>query len=99
MFSWINHYSSLTICLPELRLFKDGEIIAILVEDVEWLDTYIAVFPDCIVSFYQCDQSLMDRPTGEAVVLFGLAAIESASTVKEVRPDEDESMPVSLLFG
>jgi predicted dehydrogenase len=87
---FINRYTAKTVDLPELMLFKDGETTAIPVEGVEWHDSFIAATEDCIEKLKQNAQPQLDGPTGKAVLQFTLAAIKSARTGNEIRPDEVE---------
>jgi predicted dehydrogenase len=84
---FINRYTARTIDLPELMLFKDGKTIPIPVEGVEWHDSFIAATQDCIEKLKTGSQPRLDGLTGKAVLQFSLAALESARTGKEVRPD------------
>ena len=85
---FINRYTAKTVDLPELMLFKDGKTTAIPVEGVEWHDSFIAATRDCIEKMKTGDQPKLDGKTGKAVLQFSLAALESAASGKEVRPDE-----------
>jgi predicted dehydrogenase len=85
---FINRYTAKTVDLPELMLFKNGETTAIPVEGVEWHDSFIAATQDCIEKLKSGGQPHLDGPTGKAVLQFSLAAIESAQTGKEVRPEQ-----------
>jgi predicted dehydrogenase len=85
---FINRYTAMTIDLPELMLFKDGETNAIPVEGVEWHDSFIAATQDCIEKLKAGAQPMLDGPTGKAVLQFTLAALDSARNGREVRPEE-----------
>jgi predicted dehydrogenase len=85
---FINRYTAKTVDLPELMLFKEGKTRAIPVQGVEWHDSFIAATQDCIEKLKVGDQPRLDGPTGKAILQFTLAAIESAKTGKEVRPDQ-----------
>lgn len=85
---FINRYTARTIDLPELMLFKDGKTEAIPVEGVEWHDSFIAATQDGIVRLKLGQQPRLDGPTGKAVLQFTLAALESARTGREVKPEE-----------
>jgi predicted dehydrogenase len=85
---FINRYTARTIDLPELMLFKDGETTPIPVVGVEWHDSFIAATQDCIEKLKVGGQPRLDGPTGKAVLQFTLAALQSAATGREVRPDE-----------
>jgi len=85
---FINRYTARTVDLPALMLFKDGKTTPVLVERVEWEDSFI----DCTRSFIDVlqkgGQPTLDGATGKAVLQFTLAALESARLGREVRPDE-----------
>ncbi|MBE0688213.1 MAG: Gfo/Idh/MocA family oxidoreductase [Anaerolineaceae bacterium] len=85
---FINRYTARTIDLPELMLFKDGKTLPIPVEGVEWHDSFIATTHDFIDNLKTGGQPRLDGPTGKAVLQFTLAALQSAATGKEVRPDD-----------
>ncbi len=84
---FINRYTAKTVDLPELMLFKDGKTVPIPVEGVEWHDSFIAATQDCIEKLKAGGQPRLDGPTGKAVLQFALAAIRSAETGREVRPE------------
>jgi predicted dehydrogenase len=85
---FINRYTTKTVDLPELMLFKDGKTVPIPVEGVEWHDSFIAATQDFIEKLKTGDQPRLDGPTGKAVLQFTLAALQSAASGREVRPDE-----------
>jgi len=85
---FINRYTARTVDLPELMLFKDGKTTPVPVEGVEWHDSFIATTQDFIDKLKSGGQPRLDGPTGKAVLQFTLAALQSAATGKEVRPDE-----------
>ena len=85
---FINRYTARTIDLPELMLFKDGKTTPIPVEGVEWHDSFIATTHDFIDKLKIGGQPRLDGPTGKAVLQFTLAAIQSAATGREVKPDD-----------
>lgn len=85
---FINRYTTRTVDLPELMLFKDGKTTAIPVEKVDWQDSFIAATQDFIEKLKAGAQPRLDGPTGKAVLQFTLAALESACTGREVRPDD-----------
>jgi predicted dehydrogenase len=85
---FINRYTARTINLPELMLFKDGKTTPIPIQGVEWHDSFIAATQDCIEKLTAGKQPRLDGPTGKAVLQFCLAALQSATTGGEVRPDE-----------
>ena len=85
---FINRYTTRTVDLPELMLFKDGKTTPVPVEGVEWHDSFIATTHDFIEKLKTGGQPRLDGPTGKAVLQFTLAALQSADTGKEVRPDD-----------
>jgi predicted dehydrogenase len=85
---FINRYTAKTVDLPELMLFKDGKTTPIQVDGVEWHDSFIAATQDCIEKLNMGEQPRLDGPTGKAVLQFSLAALQSAATGCEVRPDD-----------
>jgi len=85
---FINRYTTRTVDLPELMLFKDGKTRPVPVEGVEWHDSFIATTHDFIEKLKTGGQPRLDGPTGKAVLQFTLAALQSAATGKEVRPDD-----------
>jgi predicted dehydrogenase len=85
---FINRYTARTVDLPELLLFKDGKTTPIPVEGVEWHDSFTATTMDFIEKLKTGGQPRLDGPTGKAVLQFTLAALQSAATGKEVRPDD-----------
>jgi predicted dehydrogenase len=87
---FINRYTTRTVDLPELMLFKDGKTTPVPVEGVEWHDSFIATTQDFIEKLKTGIQPRLDGPTGKAVLQFTLAALQSAATGKEVRPDDVE---------
>jgi predicted dehydrogenase len=85
---FINRYTARTVDLPELMLFKDGKTTPIPVEGVEWHDSFTATTMDFIEKLKTGGQPRLDGPTGKAVLQFTLAALQSAATGREVKPDE-----------
>jgi len=85
---FINRYTARTVDLPELMLFKDGKTTPIPVQGVEWHDSFAATTIDFIEKLKVGGQPRLDGPTGKAVLQFTLAALQSAATGKEVRPDD-----------
>jgi len=85
---FINRYTARTVDLPELMLFKDGKTTAIPVQGVEWHDSFIAATQDCIEKLKTGEQPRLDGPTGKAVLQFSLAALQSAATGREARPED-----------
>jgi len=84
----INRYTTRTLDLPELMLFKDGKTTPITVDGVEWHDSFIATTRDFIDKLKTGGKPHLDGPTGKAVLQFTLAALQSARTGHEVCPDE-----------
>lgn len=85
---FINRYTAKTVDLPELMLFKDGVTTPIPVEGVEWHHSFIAATHDCIEQLKVGGQPRLDGRTGKGVLQFTLAALQSASTRREMRPVE-----------
>jgi predicted dehydrogenase len=85
---FINRYTARTVDLPELMLFRDGKTTSIPVEGVEWHDSFIAATVDGIEKLKTGGQPRLDGATGKAVLQFSLAALQSAASGREVRPDE-----------
>jgi predicted dehydrogenase len=85
---FINRCTARTVDLPELMLFRDGQTMAIPVEDVEWHDSFIACTQHLIQVLTKGGQPVLDGPTGKAVLQFTLAALISAREGREVRPDD-----------
>jgi predicted dehydrogenase len=83
---FINRYTTKTVDLPPLMLFKDGQTTPVPVEGVEWQDSFIATTRDFIEKLKTGGQPRLDGPTGKAVLQFTLAALQSAATGREVRP-------------
>jgi len=85
---FINRYTTKTVDLPELMLFKDGKTTPIPVEGVDWQDSFTAATHDFIDKIKTGGQPRLDGPTGKAVLQFTLAALQSAATGKEVRTED-----------
>jgi predicted dehydrogenase len=85
---FINRYTAKTVDLPELMLFKDGKTSPIPVQGVEWHDSFTATTHDFIEKLKTGGQPRLDGATGKAVLQFTLAALQSAATGREVRPDD-----------
>ena len=84
----INRYTTRTLDLPELMLFKDGKTTPIPVEGVEWHDSFTATTHDFIDKLKTGEQPRLNGPDGKAVLQFTLAALQSAASGCEVRPDD-----------
>jgi predicted dehydrogenase len=87
---FINRYTARTVDLPELMLFRDGKTVPIPVKGVEWHDSFIAATQDGIEKMKTGGQPRLDGATGKAVLQFSLAALQSAASGREVRPEEVE---------
>jgi len=85
---FINRYTTKTVDLPELMLFKDGKTTPVPVKGVEWHDSFTATTIDFIEKLKTGGQPRLDGLTGKAVLQFTLAALQSAATGREVRPNE-----------
>ncbi len=85
---FINRYTARTLDLPELMLFKDGKTTPIPVMGVDWGDSFTAATQDLLEKLQTGQQARLDGPTGKAVLQFTLAALQSASERREVRPEE-----------
>ncbi len=85
---FINRYTNRTMDLPELMLFRDGATTALQVEGVEWHDSFIATTRNFFDAIRNGTGPVLDGPTGKAVLQFTLAALQSAATGREIRPDE-----------
>ena len=85
---FINRYTAKTVDLPPLVLFKDGKTTPIPVEGIEWHDSLIATTQAFIEALKTGGQARWNGPSGKAVLQFTLAALQSAATGREVRPDD-----------
>jgi predicted dehydrogenase len=85
---FINRYTARTVDLPALMLFKDGKTTPIPVEGEEWHESFIATTRDLLDQLKSGGQPRLDGPTGKAVLQFTLAALQSAATGVEVRPED-----------
>jgi predicted dehydrogenase len=85
---FINRYTTRTVDLPELMMFRDGKTTAIPVERVEWEDSFIDCTRHLVEILSKGGQPRLDGPTGKAVLQFALAVQESARLGREVRPYE-----------
>jgi predicted dehydrogenase len=85
---FINRYTARTVDLPALVLFKEGKTTPVPVDGVEWHDSFIATTHEFIDELKRGGQPRLDGSTGKAVLQFALAALQSAATGREVRPDE-----------
>lgn len=85
---FINRYTAKTVDFPPLMLFKDGKTTPIEVEGVEWSSGFVAATADFIEKLKSGGRPRLDGPTGKAVLQFTLAALQSAASGREVRPNE-----------
>jgi predicted dehydrogenase len=85
---FINRYTAKTVDLPALMLFKDGKTTPIPLDNVEWHDSFTATTVDFIEKLKTGGHPRLDGHTGKAVLQFTLAALQSAATGREVRPDD-----------
>ncbi len=85
---FVNRCTARTVDLPELMMFRDGKTTAIPVDRVEWHDSFVDCTRHLIDVLRQGGQPVLDGPTGKAVLQFVLAAIQSARSSQEVRPDD-----------
>jgi predicted dehydrogenase len=85
---FINRYTTKTIDLPELLLFKDGKTIPIPIEKPEWEDSFIAATQHLIDVLQHGGAPLLDGRAGKEVLQFTLAAQQSAREGREVKPDD-----------
>jgi predicted dehydrogenase len=84
---FINRYTTRTLDLPEVMLFKDGKTTAIPVEGVTWEDSFIATTRHLIDVIQHGGEPKLDGRTGKAVLQFTLAAQISAREHREVAPE------------
>jgi len=85
---FVNRCTARTVDLPALMMFRDGKTTPIPVERIEWHDSFIDCTSHLIGVLREGGQPVLDGPTGKAVLQFTLAALTSARTGREVRPDE-----------
>jgi predicted dehydrogenase len=85
---FINRYTARTVDLPELMIYKDGVTTPVPVDRVDWSHGFIDCTRHLIDVLRKGGDPVLDGPTGKAVLQFTLAALESARTGKEVRPDD-----------
>jgi predicted dehydrogenase len=82
---FINRYTTRTVDLPELMLFKDGKTSAIPIERVGWENGFIDCTRHLIEVLQHGGQPRLDGQTGKAVLQFALAAIDSAHFRREIQ--------------
>ncbi|MGD0857673.1 MAG: hypothetical protein ABSA18_18035, partial [Dehalococcoidia bacterium] len=85
---FINRYTTRTIDLPELLLYRDGKTIPVPVDRVDWSEGFIDCTRHLIDVIQKGGKPFLDGPRGKAVLQFTLAALESSKTGREVRPDD-----------
>jgi predicted dehydrogenase len=83
---FINQYTTKTVDLPALMLFKNGKTTPVPVTGTDWQDSFTAATVDFIEKLGSGGQPRLDGPTGKAVLQFTLAAIQSARSGKEINP-------------
>ena len=83
---FINRYTTTTVDLPPLMLFKDGKTTAIPVQGIGWRDSFIATTMDMIEKLRTAGTQWTGQPA--KLVLSTLAAIRSAASGQEIRPDD-----------
>mgnify|MGYP001032881168 CR=1 FL=1 len=84
---FINRYTTRTIDLPELMLFKNGKTKTIPVQGVSWADSFINATHHMIHVLTKGGTPKLDGETGKAVLQFTLAAQISAREGREVDPE------------
>jgi predicted dehydrogenase len=84
----INRCTARTLDLPPLMLFRDGKTTPVPVERFEWHDSFIDCTRHLIDVLQNGGTPRLDGFTGKKVLEFSLAAQISASTGKEVRPED-----------
>ncbi len=84
---FINRYTTRTLDLPEVMLFKGGKTTGIPVEGVTWEDSFIAATRQLIDVIQHGGEPILDGPTGKAVLQFTMAAQISAREGREVEPE------------
>ncbi|MFA5399266.1 MAG: Gfo/Idh/MocA family oxidoreductase [Dehalococcoidia bacterium] len=85
---FINRYTARTVDLPEVMIFKDGKTTPVPVDRVDWSCGFIDCTRHLIDVLREGGEPVLDGPTGKSVLQFALAALKSARTGQEVRPDE-----------
>jgi hypothetical protein len=84
----VNRCTARTLDLPLLVLFRDGKTTDSTVERFGWRESFIDCTHHLIDVLQAGGESVLDGPTGKAVLRFSLAAHASACEGREVRPDE-----------
>jgi len=85
---FVNRCTARTVDLPELMVFRDGVTRPVPVERVEWHESFVDCTRHLISVLRNGGQPVLDGATGKAVLQFALAALISAQTGQEVRPDD-----------
>jgi predicted dehydrogenase len=85
---FINRYTTRTVDLPEVLLYRDGKTTPVPVSRVDWCEGFIDCTRHLIDVIQKGGQPFLDGQTGKAVLQFTLAALESSRTGREVRPDD-----------
>jgi predicted dehydrogenase len=83
----INRYTTKTLDLPELMLFKDGLTQSIPIERPAWADSFVDATHHLIDVLKHGGDPQLDGPTGKAVLQLTLAAQISAREGREVDPE------------
>ncbi len=84
----INRCTARTVDLPPLMLFRDGETHPVPVDRFEWHDSFIDCTQHMIDALKNGGQPVLDGLTGREVLKFALAAHQSSSEGREIRPDD-----------
>jgi len=85
---FINRYTTRSVDLPEVMLYRDGKTTPVPVDRVDWADGFIDCTRHMIDALQKGGQPMLDGATGKAVLQFSLAVQQSAKTGREVRPDD-----------
>lgn len=80
----INRYTTRTLDMPELVLFKDGKTTPISITGVEWHDSFISTTQHMVDVLQKGVTPRLNGLTGKAVLEIALAVQESAQTGKEI---------------
>ena len=83
----INRYTTKTLDLPELMMFKDGDTRAIPVERTSWADSFVDTTQHLIDVLQNGGCPSLNGETGKAVLQLTLAAQISARESREVEPE------------
>jgi predicted dehydrogenase len=85
---FINRYTTRTIDLPELLLYRDGKTTPVPVDRVDWSEGFIDCTRHMIDVIQKGGKPVLDGPKGNSVLQIALAALESSRTGRDVRPDD-----------